>query len=117
MSKDSKISTKLSLGLPKSIGNKTVDELLCSPNTELHISKGKVSARTTTDDGVVAIKYSSYETGRRTISASNAPKKQKKSDYIEDIRSMKREGHSQKDIAFDLGMSPSYVCQLLKKHK
>lgn len=45
---------------------------------------------------------------------SNLLHRKKKDEYREDIIAMKQSGMKQKDIADELGISPSYVTQLLK---
>ena len=45
----------------------------------------------------------------------NLPKKNKKKDYTNEIKQLKKAGMKQKDIAFELGMSEAYVSKLSKK--
>lgn len=104
------------ISLPDNLGGMTINELMNDDNTEVHKKKNKLSIRRTTDFGVATLSIESYDTGRNTIYQASVPKRSKKKDYIDDILEMKRQGYSQKDIAFELGLSESYVCKLLKDY-
>lgn len=107
--------TPLPLSLPEDIGNTTLNDLLNSKDTEFTKRGNKMSFRRCTDFGTATLEIESYDTGRQTITQSTAPIREKKSNYIEDIVEMKRNGMKQKDIAFRLGISESYVTKLLKE--
>ncbi|MCC8152097.1 MAG: hypothetical protein LIO96_11770 [Lachnospiraceae bacterium] len=101
--------------LPDDIGNRTVNDLLNSPNTTVIKRGNKISIRNESDQGVATLEYSTYSLGHRSLKASTAPRKEYKRDYREDIIEMKRSGMRQKDIAFELGISEAYISTLLKQ--
>lgn len=104
----------ISLSLPESLKNMTLHELLNSENTEFTKKKNKLLFRRVDDFGTATLEIDTNSTGRRTITQSTVPAYPKKSDYIDDIVNMSKDGMKQKDIAFQLGISPSYVNKLLK---
>lgn len=106
----------LPISLPEEIGNTTLNDLLNSKDTEFTKRGNKISFRRCTDFGIATLEIESYDTGRQTITQSTIPSKEKKSNYIDDIIEMKRSGMKQKDIAFRLGISESYVSQLIKEY-
>lgn len=73
--------------------------------------------RCKSESGVATIEYASYDSGYRSLRATSAPRKSQKKDYAEDIIRMKREGIPQKDIAFTLGISESYVSSILRNSR
>lgn len=105
------------LNLPSDISNMTISDLLYSSEAEIHAKNGNVSIRKITDNGVATFQFNAYNTGRQTAQFSSVPNRRKKVDYLDDILEMYNSGMSQKDIAYNLGMSPAYVCQILKKYK
>jgi len=101
--------------LPKNIRNITLEDLVNMPGTEVYANEGRITMRKCTSDGVITFSHRSYETGfHRTTMSSTSPV-QRKMDYLDDIRRMKKEGMKQKDIAFELGVSEAYISQLLRK--
>ena len=105
------------LSLPETLGNTTLNDLLIDENTEVVKKKNKLSFRRNTEFGVATLEIESYDSGRKTIFQSTIPKKDKKADHVDDIIKMKKNGIKQKDIAFQLGMSESYVTKLLQDYK
>lgn len=105
------------ISLPGDIGNTTLNELLNDKDTEILKKGNKLSFKRVTDIGVATLEIETFETGRSTISQSTVPSRSPKSDYIDDIIEMKKHGMKQKDIAFQLGISESYVTKLLKDQK
>lgn len=103
--------------VPASIANTTIGELLNSENIEIHKKGNSISMRTGVENSVVSLTINQYESGGNTYHGTVFPTTPKKKDLIKDIRKMKKEGIKQKDIAFQLGISPGYVTQLLKKDK
>lgn len=103
--------------LPTNLANMTISELLHSSDAEIHVQPGKVSIRKNTDAGVATFQYDSYPSGRQTAVISSVPPRRRKIDYLDDIIQMYNSGMKQKDIAYQLGISPSYVCQILKKYR
>ena len=101
------------LSLPEELGNMTVNQLMNDDNTEVYKKNNKLSMRRKSDFGVATLEIESYSTGRNTICQSTVPHRDKKKDYLDDILEMKRQGLSQKEIAFRLGLSESYVSKLL----
>lgn len=103
--------------LPADIGNKTLNELLLDNNTEFSKKRNRISIKRATDIGIATLEIETFDTGRTTFSQSTVPSHAKKSEYINDIVEMKKQGMKQKDIAFQLGISESYVTKLLKSEK
>ncbi len=106
----------LPITLPDTIGNVTVNELINASDSEVLKKGNKISIRRVTDIGIATLEIESYDTGRKKITQSAVPHLSKKADYIDDIIEMKKCGMKQKDIAFHLGISESYVTKLLKEN-
>lgn len=104
------------ISLPEDLGNTTLNDLLNDKDTEFTKRGNKMSFRRCTDFGTATLEIESYDTGRQTITQSTAPNMGQKSNYIDDIIQMKESGMKQKDIAFRLGISESYVTKLLKEY-
>ena len=102
------------ISLPDNVGSMTLNEIINDPNTEFLKKGNKISIKRATDIGIATLEIKQYDTGRKTITQTTIPMQTKKSDYIDDIIQMKQCGMSQKDIAFQLGISESYVTKLLK---
>ncbi len=105
------------ISLPDDIGGTTLNELLNDKDTEIAKKGNKISFKRATDFGIATLEIETFDTGRTTISQSTVPSRVPKSDYIDDIVEMKKRGMKQKDIAFQLGISESYVTKLLKDKK
>ncbi len=105
------------ISLPSDIGNITLNELLNDKDTEFSKKGNKLAFKRITDIGVATLEIETFDTGRSTITQSTVPSRNPKSDYIDDIIEMKKRGMKQKDIAFQLGISESYVTKLLKDQK
>lgn len=106
----------ISISLPNELGDTTLNELLNDENTEFTKKGNKISFRKCGDFGTATFEIESYNTGRQTITQSTVPNMGKKSNYIDDIIQMKQSGMKQKDIAFQLGISESYVTKLLHEY-
>ena len=105
------------LNLPTDISDMRISDLISSTDAEIHIKNGNVSIRKQTKEGVATFQFNSYSTGRQSSKFSSVPPKRKKLDYLDDILEMYNSGMKQKDIAYELGISPAYVCQISKKYK
>ncbi len=103
------------LSLPDEIGNSTVNELMRHPDTDVIKHGNRVSLRRRSEYGVATLEFTSYDTGRRTAKMSSVPNRERKKDFTEDIIAMKQDGMRQKDIAFELGISESYVSRILRQ--
>lgn len=103
------------ISLPEELGNTTLNQLLQHNDTEIIKKGNKLSFRRNTDFGIATLEIETYETGRKNISQSTVPKRCPKSAYIYDIIKMKQNGMKQKDIAFQLGISESYVTKLIQE--
>lgn len=99
------------------IVNLTIIDLINDPRTDISKRGNKISMRYQTEDGVASFEFATYETERQTLRASSGSGKSYKKEYAPDIQQMKEQGMSQKDIAFELGISESYVSQILKRKK
>lgn len=104
----------LSPVLPKVFGDTTINDLM-SDDIEFTKKGNKVTMRRQNDFGTSTAEMEISESGRTTIIQSSVPHQEKKADYLEDIIEMKKRGISQKDIAFRLKLSESYVSKSLKK--
>ncbi len=105
----------LPINLPDDIGSMTINNLINSEDTEFSKKGNKISIKRATDIGIATLEIESYDTGRKTITQSTVPHLSKKADYRDDIIEMKKSGMRNKDIAFKLGISESYVTKLSKK--
>lgn len=105
------------ISLPDDIGNTTLNELLNDKDTEFVKKGNKISFKRATDIGIATLEIETFDTGRTTITQSTVPSRVPKSNYIDEIIAMKNRGMKQKDIAFRLGISESYVTKLLKDQK
>ncbi|PPK79867.1 hypothetical protein BXY41_10892 [Lacrimispora xylanisolvens] len=103
------------ISLPEELGNTTLNDLLNAEDAEFIKKGNKLSIRRVTDFGTATLEIESYDSGRKTITQSTTPQPYRKYDYIDDIIEMKKDGMKQKDIAFRLGISESYVTMLLKE--
>lgn len=102
------------ISLPDNLRNLTLNDLLNDDDTEVIKKGNKMKFKRASEYGTATLEIENYETGRSTITQSTVPAYPRKSDYIDDIIEMKRSGMKQKDIAFRLGISESYVTKLLK---
>lgn len=103
------------MNLPSSIGNRTINELVNDPGCELIKRGNKISFRLRTENGLVTFEYTEYSTNHHEWKSSSAARQDRKKDYEQDILAMKSQGMLQKDIAFELGISPGYVSQILNR--
>lgn len=97
------------------IRNANMGNLLDRPDTDVIKKGNKVSVRQRSENSINTFQYTSYESGRNEIKATSVPHRERKKDYRDDILAMKREGMSQEDIAFELGMSQSTVSRILRE--
>lgn len=102
------------LRLPDEIGTVTVNDLMNHPDTEVVKKGNTLTLRRRSEHGVTTLEFSSYGTGRQEMKMSSIPRREYKKDYKEDIIAMKRDGLTQKRIAFELGISESYVSSILR---
>lgn len=105
----------VSVNLPSSLKNTTLNDLIHSDDVDLHKTKGKLAIRKSTSEGTLTIQYEEYGDGYQKCIQTAVPKKNKKKDYTNEIKQLKKAGMKQKDIAFELGMSEAYVSKLSKK--
>lgn len=116
MSKKTKAAiVPIPISLPDEIGGTTLNELLNDKDTEFLKKGNKISFKRATSIGIATLEIETFDTGRTTITQSTVPSRIPKSDYIDDIIEMKKRGMKQKDIAFQLGISESYITKLLKE--
>lgn len=105
------------ISLPDNLGNMTVNELLCMPDTEITKKGNKLQLRRITNFGTATLEINTYDTNIKTVFQSSVPSHPGKKELLPDIIRMKKAGVLQKDIAFQLGISESYVTKLLKEMK
>ncbi len=111
-------NSPINIPIPQPILNKSIGDFLYDKNTDLSIRNGQFSMRTTQENFIITIQSNMSQTGRTKsiYSSIPIPTDDKKTYYIENIKQMLKEGMLQKDIAFELGISPSYVNQLIKNY-
>lgn len=105
------------LSLPNEIGNVTVNDLMNHPDTEVIKRGNKLSLRRRSEHGVTTLEFSSYSSGRQEMKVSSTPRYELKKDHKDDIILMKKNGMPQKDIAFELGISESYVSNIIRQSR
>lgn len=99
----------------KEIADLTIDEIQQNAD-KLEITKDKVKMVKQIGNEVLTVVINSYKEGRfMTIGKVNMPKK--KSDYKETVLEMLKEGYTQTEIAFKLGISQSLVSKIKRKLK
>ncbi len=104
--------------IPDILAQKTIGELLQDNcDNEIIIRNNSVSMRKVTEDSVLTLNYSSRSNGGYEITQTENPVQNEKKNNLPFIEDMLKDGKSQKDIAHELGMSPSYVSKLLKDKK
>lgn len=103
------------LPVPSDFADKTISELIKENNTEFTYQNGNFAIRKTTQDSILTINYTHFSNGGQELKATNHPCQNEKKDNLPFIKEMINKGKSQKEIAFELGLSPSYVSRLLKK--
>ena len=99
--------------IPEVLAQKTIGELL----QEIVIRNQSVAMRKMSEDGILTINYTARSNGGYEITQTENPIQSEKKDNLPFIEEMLKGGKSQKDIAYELGMSPSYVSKLLKSKK
>lgn len=102
------------LRLPDEIGTISLNDLMNHPDTEVMKKGNTLLLRRRLAQGVTTVEFSSYSTERQEMKFSSVPHREYKKDYKEDIIAMKKIGMRQKDIAFELGISESYVSSILR---
>lgn len=111
------IQESIEIKLPDELENIRVGDLIRDKDSEVHIQNGKITIRRVNDDSITCFEFSAYNSGRKKTSLSEVPVKCRKMEYEAEIKSMIKDGMKQKDIAFELGISPAYVSKLLNKKK
>lgn len=101
--------------LPQKICNTTIGDLISQPNVEIHKTEYTFTVRSNTSEGIATFKYKHYQNGGSSAEMTNFPNTNMKKDKLEIAKQREREGRLRKDIAYELGMSPSYLTQLLNK--
>lgn len=117
MSNEEKNSS-LSLAIPKSIAGKTIEEFLNDETSELSIKGGNFLLRNKQEDSTLTLSFIKTKSDDGCeMSATMHPTEKQKKDYVDTIKELKGIGKSQKDIAYELNISPSYVSKLLRGNK
>lgn len=104
----------INISLPEQVENMTIGDLMRLPDTEINYSNNKFTARRKSSEGTTVLEFSQAPSGRKNMKLSSAPAPWKKSEYLPDILAMKAQGMKQKDIAYELGISPAYISVLLR---
>lgn len=110
--KRSKYRTMIDVKLPDGLEDMSIGDLIRDKDSEIHIRNGKISIRRVSKDSIAYFEFTTYET-RKLGDLHSSSAKLKKSDYANHIRSMLTQGMAQKDIAFELGISPAYVSKIV----
>lgn len=102
--------------LPEELENMTIGELVRSYD-EVYSKNGKTSIKRQFDVGEINLEmnFSSEEVADSENEQKN--KINSKKDYWEEISEMLSQNMRQKDIAEKLGVSASYVSQIIKKNQ
>lgn len=100
--------------IPQSLSNKTIGEIIKAPNTELSAKNGSVVIRNKTPGLVYTFAVNTFSNGGGEMKTTAHPCQNVKKSNKPIIKEMAKRGKSQKDIAYELGMSQSYVSKLLK---
>lgn len=104
--------------IPEVLAQKKIGELLQdSCDNEIVVRNKSVTMRKMSDDGILTVSYTARSNGGYEITQTENPIQSEKKDNLPFIEEMLKDGKSQKDIAYELGMSPSYVSKLLKDKK
>lgn len=104
------------LSIPNSFGNMTINELMSRPDVEVEKRGNTLRLRQRLDGGVATFTYQEYSTeGHRSDGMSFTPTPKRKKDLAPDVLEMKRRGIPQKDIAYELGISPSLVSNIVNE--
>lgn len=104
--------------IPEVLAQKTIGELLQDNcDNEIVIRNQSVAMRKMSEDGILTINYTARSNGGYEITQTENSIQSEKKDNLPFIEEMLKGGKSQKDIAYELGMSPSYVSKLLKSKK
>lgn len=105
----------IKLPVPADFINKSIGELMQEENTDVVIRNGSISMRKVDSDGVITASYTKFSNGGAEVKATSNPHQLEKKDNLPYIKEMLKGGKTQKEVAYELGMSPSYVSKLLKK--
>lgn len=100
--------------IPSTLFHKTIGEIMKEPNTEISAKNGSVVIRNKKPDIVCTIALDTFSNGGGEVKATVHPCQSEKKNNRPIIEEMVKRGKSQKDIAYELGMSQSYVSKLLK---
>lgn len=101
--------------IPPILAKKTIGELLKDDSdNEIIVRNKSVTMRKMSKDGILTVNYTARSNGGYEITQTENPSQNEKKDNLPFIKEMLKDGKSQKDIAYELGMSPSYVSKLLK---
>lgn len=98
--------------LPENMKNVTLQQLKDSCN-DFSYQDNTLKMRKITDEGVISVEYKSYGAGYKTQKVAVINMERKK-DYKEMIKEMKKDGMKQQEIASVLNISQAYVSKLLK---
>lgn len=98
------------------LGRKTFNDLLNNPSTDIVKKGNKISLRSKVEGtGIVTVTIDKLSnTDGVIMTKTKIPSCEKKSDYLDSIIELKKKGYKQKDIAFELNISESYITKLLK---
>lgn len=97
-------------------GGITLKDLMDNPSTDIVKKGNKISLRREVEDiGIVTVTIDQLSnTDGVIMTKTKIPSCEKKSDYLDSIIELKKKGYKQKDIAFKLNISESYITKLLK---
>lgn len=101
--------------LPDGLGDLRLNDLLNDTNTEFFKKKNKIAFRQVTPSRVTTIEIETFSPNVITTTKTRVSQTDQKKELLDTIRKMKNNGMKQTNIAFALGISPSYVSRLLKE--
>ena len=103
---------ELTILVPTNVGNKTINELISDPNTEIKKKNNQLRAVYKTPDSVQTYTFSDIK-GVKEIIATSA----ERDNIREKVKALHKAGKKQTDIADTVGISQPRVSQILKSKK
>lgn len=103
------------LSIPDEIGNITVNEMMNLSDAEVIKKGNKLSIRNRFEHGVATLEFYFFDSESHEMKTTSSLCHELKKELKDDIVLMKKSGMLQKDIAFELDISESYVSNLIRK--
>lgn len=110
---ENNLSKYVSSMVPDSVQQKTVGELLASDDTELIIKKGKMVAKKNVGNRRVVLSVENMN-GFSEMAVTCAERNLSRDEQEKLVKSLRKEGRKQQEIADIIGKSQPFVSKLLK---